>query len=248
MALPLDGLLIGIKLIRRAGSLSASAGRNTALNFSDAFTASYDSATETISIGVDPAEVASGIGEVSNTADGLAPSVGASGLALVSTGTGSYWSKQSDTAVLAPRQAAASGFAADSEGVYEQSSTTDAVLYLPVGGTSGRYNDPFVFRVQGASGHAALPGTMPRVELQRKVITLGDVEPASWTTVTTGTDASATVAAYEKVHTISVAMDPYDFDTDSMWRLAVFGEASTNATTGLRILEAVTSVFGARYV
>lgn len=79
---------------------------------------------------------------------------------------------------------------------------------------------------------AALPGTMPKVELLRRdlVATPGD----AWTVMTTTNDASATVGAYEAMHymgptSISQAIDQAN---SYRWAVAITGESGTNSYAG----------------
>lgn len=96
-------------------------------------------------------------------------------------------------------------------------------------------------RVDGASGHAALPAAMPTFSCWRsnKHALLADLEIAS------GPDESSTLGTYEDDHLVSLTMtDPfyYDIGATDLFHLEIRGEAGTNAVVGLRITGATVSL------
>lgn len=88
-------------------------------------------------------------------------------------------------------------------------------------------------RVMGATGHAGLPGTMPTIHVIRHVM------PAH-TSLGTASDTSASVGAYEDVHSITVSGLNVTIDR-TLYRYSVrlHGETGANFVLGLKAFAAI---------
>ena len=84
--------------------------------------------------------------------------------------------------------------------------------------------------LQGYTGHAALPATLPRVALYRQG------EPSSF--MGSATDGSASVAAYEAEHEIELAVSASNAMSAAAFFIQIRGESGTNASGGLFIKRA----------
>lgn len=85
----------------------------------------------------------------------------------------------------------------------------------------------------GAAGHVGLPATMPVLTLYRQD-TGSLLAP---TTVATATDASAGVAAYEAVHSLSLGVlaEVLAFDSGNRYYVKLAGETGANSIAGLAL-------------
>ena len=84
-------------------------------------------------------------------------------------------------------------------------------------------------QLKGASGHTGLPSTMPSIQLIQQSATAYTLTPTN-----TATDTSASVPAYESVHSITLSglnVQPVNY----AWSVLINGEASTDAEVGLEV-------------
>lgn len=85
----------------------------------------------------------------------------------------------------------------------------------------------------GATGHVALPATMPTVQLHRQ--DTGSV--AAPTLVASATDTSATFAAYELAHAVTLTgLSEVIAHSGNRWYVRVSGETGANSVAGLALL------------
>lgn len=91
--------------------------------------------------------------------------------------------------------------------------------------------------VKGAGGHGGLPGTMPNISLYRE-------EPGAGGSTLLGSqdDASASVGAYETLHTILLSGLTETVARSYLYRLVLLGETGANAATGLLVYSFTTSI------
>ncbi len=82
--------------------------------------------------------------------------------------------------------------------------------------------------VDGGSAHGALPATMPRIALIKIAHIVGNAS-ISETTIATLTDASANVAAYELIHTISITGLSETLSVNADWLIVIEGETGANS-------------------
>lgn len=92
---------------------------------------------------------------------------------------------------------------------------------LPLAGTIAGVQ----LQVSGQPGsHAALPATLPKIELWKQTDT--SIVP---TLIGTGTDTSASKAAYEALHAIQTGAFEESIDSTATYLVHLYGEASTNS-------------------
>lgn len=88
----------------------------------------------------------------------------------------------------------------------------------------------------GAAGHAGLPGTMPTLRLYRQDI--GSVAAPTQVGATI-TDTSASVAAYELSHALTITglTEALAHDSGNRYYIRVTGETGANSVAGLALLD-----------
>lgn len=114
--------------------------------------------------------------------------------------------------------------------MYWLSSSATAVQFIvPVYGVPGfgRIREVGVY-LEGATGHAGLPATMPKVELIKFV-------DSTTTLVGEQSDTSANTTAYEARHSILLSGLTHSIDPLAAYFIRFTNEGSTNAATGLRV-------------
>jgi len=111
----------------------------------------------------------------------------------------------------------------------------DSALYLPFDPPHGATLSAFFFWFDVPVGpHGALPSVMPRV-----VLTKTDITTATVTSITSLSDTTATVGAYETVHNISAFGGTEVIDrTKYRYDFTFFGESGTNGLDGIVALGA----------
>lgn len=121
------------------------------------------------------------------------------------------------------------------EGTWEQNSVASTgvlqfELRLPRVGTC----TSIVARLKGAAGHAGLPGTMPALSFDRTPVSTGVRAQ-----VATVSDPSASTAAYQAMHTVTLAVsETLNPGVDNnIYTVRIAGEAGANALTGLLLTE-----------
>ena len=97
--------------------------------------------------------------------------------------------------------------------------------------------DGVSIQVKGAAGHGGLPGTMPTFAFFVRTYA-GTGSGAPTQIGATVTDASATVGAYEDLHTISLTFNKRAILASDQFLLVISGEAGANAIAGLKIYNA----------
>lgn len=85
----------------------------------------------------------------------------------------------------------------------------------------------------GGSGHAGLPATMPHIDLYGQAFAGG-----APTLLGSADDTSASVVIYEALHAVSITGLTTPLENYETYYLAILGEASTNASTGLLVTSA----------
>lgn len=87
-------------------------------------------------------------------------------------------------------------------------------------------------RAKGQAGHTNPPATMPKIEL---IYTVDSAQ----TIVGTATDSSGTATAYQLTHDVNLTGITHLIDASNRraYALRWYGEAGTNATTGLQLYE-----------
>lgn len=90
--------------------------------------------------------------------------------------------------------------------------------------------------VQAASGHSALPSTMPALKLMRRQF--ADAPNASWVDVDSQVDTSGNTSAYQAGHTIRKygLAHSYQVSAGWLWALGLSGEGGSNFIAGLAVL------------
>lgn len=84
----------------------------------------------------------------------------------------------------------------------------------------------------GTSGHGALPGNMPKLELLRKDGVTGAVSVRA-----TLTDSSASTAAYQAIHGLQQALGSPESISGFGWWYKLTGESGSNALTELGLID-----------
>lgn len=120
--------------------------------------------------------------------------------------------------------------------------TTIGVIFLPwiplTDLLTGMIIRGFTVFARGATAHAALPATMPKVELIRV-----DTTTLAITVVDTQSDVSANTAAYQVVHTIAKTLGaPETVLSTALYYLRLSGEDAANALAGLNFFSASVDV------
>lgn len=138
---------------------------------------------------------------------------------------------------------ASTRFTAFAGGVLEQTSVASAgqldIQIPPVYGAALTGITAYVHGDYGLAGpHAALPGTMPRLNAQKLGLTTATISALG-----TATDTSATVGAYESYHTIEVTFSPYDFVTTESVHASFFGETGANSLAAALYLFGITATY-----
>lgn len=122
---------------------------------------------------------------------------------------------------------------AEANGRYQQTSLTAPInayypLYLPNGSVITAARAYLI----GAAGHSALPAQMPTIRVESVVISTG----TTGNLIGTGTDASASVGAYETLHYMETTGTSAAIDrTTKAYHVAVTGESGANSTLNLII-------------
>jgi hypothetical protein len=117
-------------------------------------------------------------------------------------------------------------------------------LYLPLqafgaivsGGPSSPTITQMGIMLLGATGHAALPATMPKLELVQWVTAaaLGGNGAIPETVLATQSDTSANTAAYQVWHNVQQTLGvPPAYNPTAQWALKLTNEAGANALAGL---------------
>lgn len=107
----------------------------------------------------------------------------------------------------------------------------------------GAYLDSLVLQVVGAGGHAALPAVMPSFGIFRRTATTVEaLLSGTWVD-----DPSASVAAYEALHDVTLSPDPLAGTlvidrTAYSYELHVWNEGSTNAVLGFELASIVANL------
>lgn len=78
--------------------------------------------------------------------------------------------------------------------------------------------------IKPAASHAALPATMPFIQLEWL-----DPGVPTWNAILSQLDTSATVGAYDTLHTIAGTISPHVYDCSKVYRIRVRGESGANA-------------------
>lgn len=114
---------------------------------------------------------------------------------------------------------------------WNQIDTTDAGrVVVPV--TMPRFGvlESVSFIVEGASGHASLPATMPIVQLYVYNISTGVT-----TNIVNITDTTSTIAGYEAIHLLTDSSMSRTATEEDSWWVELFGETGSGALAGLKV-------------
>lgn len=119
---------------------------------------------------------------------------------------------------------------------WQQTSIADAgELLFPIFQPNAGQITQVVAKLEGGSGHSALPATKPTLEIRQVGITA-----SSYVSVSAGgptVDGSASVGAYEDAHSITIStVVGADLGIDETHYISFKGEAGAEAQTGLRLV------------
>lgn len=133
---------------------------------------------------------------------------------------------------------AAAGFALNADGsVTDAGSGNDILAHIriPHGCT---LNEVHV-SINPVDGHAGVPGTKPTF-----TVTEQDITTSTFTTIATGTDASAAAGAYDAIHYVSATgLSVAISRTTKTYRIRFVGEFGANLINGLVVYGAVKLVY-----
>lgn len=135
------------------------------------------------------------------------------------------------------------------------STNTAQVLYLPIqawgpsvpGGPSSPTITQIGAMFLGQTGHAALPATMPKLELVQWVTAaaLGGNGAIPETVLATQADTSPNTASYQVWHNVQLNVGvPPAYNPTAQWALKITNEAGANALSGLLVGHAWIEVTG----
>lgn len=121
----------------------------------------------------------------------------------------------------------------------QQNDITDAgkvviPFALPYKNLNLKANSAFL-RLAGASGHGALPATMPTFALYERTIAGVGSPP---TLIGTVTDTSATTGAYETPHLLTLTFAERAILASTQYLFVITGEAGANSKVGLEVYQA----------
>ena len=239
MTKPLDGLLTGIKNITRDGTLVATAGRDSTLDFDTTFTASLNAETEVISLGVD----LTAIDTVTATDAGLAPAPeSATGLTLMSGHNGTpRWARPQSVYAMAPRNIILDGWEYDDtqDGCLKQTDVSAAKeLIFPLAVQTGSIIYELSAWITGAA-HTDVADTRAALYLEKRDIAASGL--GSWTLVTDWEDNYSTETAALPRKRDSVTFY-HTVTENTMYRIRITGETGTNSVAGLTVLDLLVNV------
>jgi hypothetical protein len=92
-----------------------------------------------------------------------------------------------------------------------------------------------IVQLQGASGHSALPATMPKVSLSEVGSNLTGIDEAGLLLVDRFPDPASTTSSYQQVHIVRPTLAARTIQGGEQYWVQIDGEAGTNALTGLRL-------------
>lgn len=118
---------------------------------------------------------------------------------------------------------------------FQQNITSPYRIYWPILGLppKGRIVDIGCY-LDAQGGHAALPGTMPKLRLVRQT----ENQAPSTTTIATATDTSANTTVYQSGHTVHMPSGMSEIITQPYPRyfFVLEGESGANALAGLKLI------------